>query len=989
MLPAATPPRILQQVSNEKIEMPEVAQAASDTLKKGVAERLKTASCTLDKDVQNIVNNLVIALEKTTNTVLLDCLEGCCEMMDILDHLDDPLPEGGSLKQQKQMLDGAVLGLGRLLNANGAALQNEGSLNDLLKFARALGTAAEENLSKVHPRSENYNDKIRQQEQILTSCERHSKLLEREYDAVNGSQEKMRERVFFSNALSLYSLSTRLNAQDQRFGNLAENQLTEFANKIEKIDKLLSSIDNPGTNLHKNTPARLAELKALFLPLRDALYLKHKILNDYLSPIGVQKICEAKARCVLAAQSVLKNELESEGKENDAAGIQLQKNLAARMEILENWPTENKSVNTQELLGQKKLGFFQQLLHPIRAGRQEGLLKARASLYATKDIDPKKPYAATSYFTEEMFMQAALEAVLLPLDYSKSEIRQLLHKQMSAGLDNENWKVIDSSFNVPITSAQGAQIVAKVKTQTAPAGHALTDNKTFNIISTGSPITSKTAAEFRGGTPDKPTIRGVNSHRSTETRHCTSLATSEMKIDDEVAFAATRHGVISAYDLDVAHIQALPTDERKAVMQTLSTGASNEKTQLLMGDNVANVEPEPLSALQDTPLQVEIKNELKNLGIKDDQLDAVLQDASQLADLALKSPTLCQLTKRVANLNRAREAFITELNHNKKLQAKVAINKEIHFNSISLLTPDQLRATKNKITGKKNSENERQMLIEQRQAWKDLQEEISKGGIHVNGKKVIAKIRSFNFGVNKGAVQMSSHPVLGELVSGWAYVHEQNAEGMHDLFGDPQDSNSKGEVNEHLKAKSTELRSMKQVLSVLLYTPNSNSKKIQELDKKIKTLEADIHVIEQLRDQITAMWEDETYQQAGTEPYKMVSRLALLSYLLDGGTLFNCKSGKDRTGQLDIEVKFLAFQIHTSGGTVPVPARKRTALEKAQMAVFTFEDESRRTMQEYNTGHGGSKLRGAWQLYDAFTGAFGDAVLAIREYLGGSGNAGS
>lgn len=111
MHPVSTQPRILQQVTNEKIEMPKVAQAAPDTLKNEVTDKLKKASPTLDKDVQIIVDNL-------PNPALLDCLQGCCEMIDTLDHLDDPLPEGGSPKQQKQMLDDAVLGLGRLLNAN-------------------------------------------------------------------------------------------------------------------------------------------------------------------------------------------------------------------------------------------------------------------------------------------------------------------------------------------------------------------------------------------------------------------------------------------------------------------------------------------------------------------------------------------------------------------------------------------------------------------------------------------------------------------------------------------------------------------------------------------------------------------------------------------------------------------------------------------------------------------------------------------------------
>jgi hypothetical protein len=113
---------------------------------------------------------------------------------------------------------------------------------------------------------------------------------------------------------------------------------------------------------------------------------------------------------------------------------------------------------------------------------------------------------------------------------------------------------------------------------------------------------------------------------------------------------------------------------------------------------------------------------------------------------------------------------------------------------------------------------------------------------------------------------------------------------------------------------------------------------------------------------------------------------------LGGGTVFNCKSGKDRTGQLDAEVKFLAFQIRTSNGKVPKPDRKRTRLEKIQFATFIFFDESRRTLQEFNTGYGGSKLVGQPALYGNFIPSTGDAkadkknkAATISQFQGKSG----
>ena len=209
------------------------------------------------------------------------------------------------------------------------------------------------------------------------------------------------------------------------------------------------------------------------------------------------------------------------------------------------------------------------------------------------------------------------------------------------------------------------------------------------------------------------------------------------------------------------------------------------------------------------------------------------------------------------------------------------------------------------------------MVAIQAQAWKDLRAEIAADRIEINGKPVKANIIDFNLGVNKGATIMATNPIIGEAVSGWDYVNENvNNDSMEKI---------QKIVGERLKNKQTELNTK---IALRTNNPPIETEELKKLDTEIKTLSREIATITQLRAQIAAMWEDGSYRDAGNEPYKLASRVALLSHLLGGGTVFNCKSGKDRTAQLDVEVKFLAFQIRTSNGEVPKPNRKRTNLEK-------------------------------------------------------------
>jgi phosphatidylinositol-4,5-bisphosphate 4-phosphatase len=71
-----------------------------------------------------------------------------------------------------------------------------------------------------------------------------------------------------------------------------------------------------------------------------------------------------------------------------------------------------------------------------------------------------------------------------------------------------------------------------------------------------------------------------------------------------------------------------------------------------------------------------------------------------------------------------------------------------------------------------------------------------------------------------------------------------------------------------------------------------------------------IAVIEELTEQIWGLQADERYKKVNNDPYKFPPRILLLAHLLGNVACFNCKSGKDRTGMVDIEIKALLQTIN-------------------------------------------------------------------------------
>ncbi len=100
--------------------------------------------------------------------------------------------------------------------------------------------------------------------------------------------------------------------------------------------------------------------------------------------------------------------------------------------------------------------------------------------------------------------------------------------------------------------------------------------------------------------------------------------------------------------------------------------------------------------------------------------------------------------------------------------------------------------------------------------------------------------------------------------------------------------------------------------------------------------------------QIAAIQSEGSYRKAGTEPYKMPVRVAVLAELLGVKVAFNCTNGTGRTGELDAEIKHFKLQMALTG-KVPPPDRERTPEEQRHFhEVLT--NSGNFEMQRLNTG---------------------------------------
>ena len=274
--------------------------------------------------------------------------------------------------------------------------------------------------------------------------------------------------------------------------------------------------------------------------------------------------------------------------------------------------------------------------------------------------------------------------------------------------------------------------------------------------------------------------------------------------------------------------------------------------------------------------------------------------------------------RAAANVHRAQEAviaaFMAKYNipaHPPALPAPSAngtINVDLDMVSVSLLTPDKYRHTLH--TG--SSQDERAMLIDQTQAWNSVEQL----GVtfQYNGQqiRIQPRIHTFNFGVNSGAV---NHSRLANVAGGWDLSDTMNAAAM---------------------------RGFRNAVTTFINDP------AQPATKRTYA--------QTLLNQCDQVMQAKGERKDSHDAYKVAARIAVLANLIGNVPCWNCKSGKDRTGEMDVECKFLSTLI-ARGETIPDPGVPLTQGQQGLFRAIALEGGNFE-VQKANTGFGGYKTKG-------------------------------
>lgn len=292
-----------------------------------------------------------------------------------------------------------------------------------------------------------------------------------------------------------------------------------------------------------------------------------------------------------------------------------------------------------------------------------------------------------------------------------------------------------------------------------------------------------------------------------------------------------------------------------------------------------------------------------------------------------------------------------------ELKEKASNNEPIvfNFNSVSLVTPDDIRALHSRIAGHRGAD-EKTMLADQVKVLQELSGKtrtIKIGEIEVPYQ---VNANTFNFGVNAGAVGK----ILGVKV-GLEEQYKYNMQAWKKLEKQYQDYSTVTLI----KTKGEQKR----------YTPHLNAAKLKK--------------------DITIMMQDKQAYLKGGNQYEIGAKILLLSNFMDkeikeriraiktNGTVktldnnqilalrgvqcaINCMSGKDRTGVMDCMAKAMALWMEIEK-TPPLHFEMATD-KKAQkkfcaILVPLLLESGNLEITELNTGARGYKVQEEAQLF--------------------------
>ena len=431
---------------------------------------------------------------------------------------------------------------------------------------------------------------------------------------------------------------------------------------------------------------------------------------------------------------------------------------------------------------------------------------------------------------------------------------------------------------------------------------------------------------------------GINCHDRTQYKHVPNLAqTTLTNSSGEVLFSGFRHGVLDSYDIDADYLASLPDDALRTMLGDLlardvPAGGSREA---FVEDQVALIRSDPGAAQRAAQTM---------------RAQASREMASEMAVAAL-----------VAAPEKLQDALDGE-------------TVDVALSSISLLTPDSLR----NLAGTARSD-ERTMLNHQTKALSQLaagnpvELRVRDDDGALRTVNVNVQLRQFNFGVNAGAVgragvgpvSIPSQTPGWRNLMGWGFAMERNNPQMQRLLGEANAAELGGDVADRLFFMRREAAEVAENVAdieteIAIRGGPAGNEDLQEdaaiQRAELATLNKRIESLDSAARQAKAIWASNDYRRGGGDPYKMVSRLALVGHLMGETPLFNCKSGKDRTGQLDAEVKFLATAADENGGRVPPPDESMESWRHVRNDFVL--NTGNLEMQRLNTGLPGYKLKG-------------------------------
>ncbi|CNF02271.1 Inositol phosphate phosphatase sopB [Yersinia nurmii] len=311
---------------------------------------------------------------------------------------------------------------------------------------------------------------------------------------------------------------------------------------------------------------------------------------------------------------------------------------------------------------------------------------------------------------------------------------------------------------------------------------------------------------------------------------------------------------------------------------------------------------------------------VSNFSLQKNGRPEILLKGIRHASLGPHSVKISKEDSQLIALERGREVVLAALfQHPEKLQK--ALNGEtvdLQLTSTSLLTAqDFLKDT------------EGTQLAIQMGAWKTLSE--SKPLVlyirDEKGKqqevKMNLQLAAFNFGVNS----MAFLPIFPNGFGipknkSWEVSNQYNEPSMKLMLGDNLDVfDPGGWVGNYL------------------------------VNTKNKPDDNNIKLVKELSRQLIEMWNDKSYSNK-IDPYKFVRRIVLLSNAIGVTPCWNCKSGKDRTALLDIEVKRELASLHFNHSLSP--SRELSADGKALYKMVAL-NSSNLQIQAVNMHTEGSK----------------------------------